>query len=332
MLSSTGALFVMILVSLLWGSWFQSVKHIGNYPIVAFMRWVYIFSVPVIWVPILFLQKTMIPAGLVNELTADPLRTLFVLICGCFFAIGMQMHLTVVGRIGLILSTSVSASCCILSGTAISAFFGGIPEGSSLGKLLFCSLLLILATIVCQLSGSSRDADRAKNAEAAAQKEEKSRLSDILLLVFINTVLISAYSLALSVGLASELRPNGMSSLSCMGVLAIGCVIGANIFASVQLRKEGVDGSLRAQGSKKGIILLMAFIAACCHFGGNVLQAIAAPVISVVVATVMGNSYHVWSYVWGIVYGEYKGASAKTYAILACGVALFLAGVLLLAI
>ena len=45
-------------------------------------------------------------------------------------------------------------------------------------------------------------------------------------------------------------------------------------------------------------------------------------VLSVVVATVMGNSYHVWSYVWGIIYGEYKGASAKTYAILAGGVAL----------
>ena len=54
--------------------------------------------------------------------------------------------------------------------------------------------------------------------------------------------------------------------------------------------------------------------------------------LSVVVATVMGNSYHVWSYVWGIIYGEYKGASAKTYAILAGGVALFLAGVLLRAL
>ena len=331
MLSSTGALFVMFLVTLLWGSWFQSVKHIGNYPIVAFMRWVYIFSVPVIWVPILLLEKTMIPAGLVNELTADPLRTLFVLLCGCVFAIGMQLHLTVVGRIGLILSTSVSASCCILSGTAISAFFGGIPEGSSLGKLLLCSVLLILATIVCQLSGTSRDADR-KGSEEQPKEAEKSRVSDFLLLVFINTVLISAYSLALSVGLASELRPNGMSSLSCMGVLSIGCLIGASIFSAVLLRKEGLSGSLKEQGSKKGVILLMAFIAACCHFGGNVLQAIAAPVISVVVATVMGNSYHVWSYVWGIIYGEYKGARAKTYAILAGGVALFLAGVLLLAL
>lgn len=43
-------------------------------------------------------------------------------------------------------------------------------------------------------------------------------------------------------------------------------------------------------------ILFMAFIAAFCHFGGNLLNAVAAPVVSVVIATEIGYSYGIWSY------------------------------------
>ncbi|MEG2843539.1 MAG: hypothetical protein RR900_08625, partial [Ruthenibacterium sp.] len=73
-------------------------------------------------------------------------------------------------------------------------------------------------------------------------------------------------------------------------------------------------------------------IAAFCHFGGNVLHAIAAPVVSVVIATTLGNSYSMWSYVWGLAYGEFRGAHKKTYLLLASGVGLFLAGIVVLSL
>ena len=76
----------------------------------------------------------------------------------------------------------------------------------------------------------------------------------------------------------------------------------------------------------------MAFVAAFCHFGGNVLHAIAAPVISITIAVTMGNSYHIWNYLWGIFYGEFKNSSVKTYIFLISGIALFMAGVLILSL
>ena len=74
----------------------------------------------------------------------------------------------------------------------------------------------------------------------------------------------------------------------------------------------------------------MACIAAFCHFGGNVLHSIAAPVVSVVIATGIGYSYGMWSYLWGLLYGEFKGAGKRTFAVLAGGIALFVIGVLIL--
>ena len=79
-----------------------------------------------------------------------------------------------------------------------------------------------------------------------------------------------------------------------------------------------------------GKLFVLAAIAAFCHFGGNVLHAIFAPVVSVAIATVIGNSYHCWSYIWGLIYGEFKGTSKKTYGILFGGMLLFVAGVILL--
>jgi hypothetical protein len=46
----------------------------------------------------------------------------------------------------------------------------------------------------------------------------------------------------------------------------------------------------------------------------------------------MGYSYHMWSYLWGIVYGEYRGAGAKTYGVLIIGIFTFVMGVVLLSI
>ena len=57
-----------------------------------------------------------------------------------------------------------------------------------------------------------------------------------------------------------------------------------------------------------------------------------APVVGVAIATVIGNSYHCWSYIWGFFYGEFKGAKKKTYAILLTGMLLFAAGVVLLSL
>ena len=46
----------------------------------------------------------------------------------------------------------------------------------------------------------------------------------------------------------------------------------------------------------------------------------------------MGTTSSVWSYLWGLLYKEFKGASKKTYVMLFSGIVLFFVGVFLLAI
>lgn len=315
----------IIFVTFLWGSWFQTVKHLGNFPVHAFISVMYGISVIIVWAAIGLLGKQMIPSGIFSETSSSPGLTLAILGCGIVFGIAMQMHLTVVKRIGLILSTSVSATCAILGGTIISVLFAGIPEGVSVVSLFVASVLLILATITCQYAGICRDREKKK-----VDEKKQSRGQDILLLAFINLILMSSYPLANSIGLRSALNPDGFSSLTCMGILVIGAFAGSSLFTLILLcwEKESVAEIMAM--IPLGKLFVLAAIAAFCHFGGNVLHAIFAPVVSVAIATVIGNSYHCWSYIWGLIYGEFKGTSKKTYGILFGGMLLFVAGVILL--
>ncbi|MEG1407980.1 MAG: hypothetical protein RSD23_08975, partial [Ruthenibacterium sp.] len=310
---------------------FQVVKHTGDYPIYAFLTWLYVFSLGIVWGAIVLLQDKMIPNGVINEITSDIPRAALVLLCGAMYAIGMQIQLVVVGRIGLILSTSVSATCTILMGTVVSAFFGGLPDGVSFFTIFGAAILLVFATILCQYAGVQRDADIGKGGDVINKPAQTTR-KDITILLLSSLVFAPFYTLAMSVGLRSTLRPKGFASLTCMGLLCIGAFIGTSIYTAVKLTKEKKWHVFLHPGKGMKIILVMALIAAFCHFGGNVLHAIAAPVVSVVIATTLGNSYSMWSYVWGLAYGEFRGAHKKTYLLLASGVGLFLAGIVVLSL
>ena len=328
LLTAQTAIAGIIFVTFLWGSWFQTVKHLGKFPVHAFISIMYAISVVIVWLAIGILGNKMIPQGIFYELKKNPSLMLAVWGCGIVFGIAMQLHLTVVKRIGLILSTSVSATCSILGGTIVSVLFAGVPEGVSVPLLFFASFLLILATIICQYAGVCRDTDKYQQ----SQKDNHSRVSDILLLAFINLILMSSYPLANSIGIRSSLNPNGFSSLTCMGILVIGACIGSSLFTLILLQRN--HGCYNKSDLSPHLLKLLALtlIAAICHFGGNVLHAVFAPVVSIAIATAIGNSYHCWSYLWGLVYGEFKGARKRTYGILFSGILLFIAGVILLSI
>lgn len=313
-------------VTILWGSWFQTVKHIKNYPVHAFITLMYAISVCLVWGCIGCFGQELIRNGVFHEIKSNMYLSFVIMVCGGIFGIAMQMHLYIVKRIGLILSTSVSATCAILGGTFVSLWFAGVPEGVSIPLILFASCLLICATICCQYAGYRHDQD-AENEKST----ESSRGKDVVLLAFINFVLMSSYPLANSLGLRTVLNPNGFSPLTCMGLLVIGAFLGACIFSFIQIHKKGWDSIKHCNLSYAKLFCLTA-IAAFAHFGGNVLHSIFAPIISVSIATAMGNSYHVWSYIWGLCYGEFKGASLKTYVLLGFGILLFIIGVLLLSL
>lgn len=322
-LSQTQALMTMFLVSFLWGSWMQVVKHTGKYPMYAFMSWLYVFSIIIVWGTIAVLHETTIPRGVWNEISGDVPRAVIVFICGGLYAIGMQLQLSVIGRVGLVLSSSITSTCMILSGIVSSAILGGVSENTSMGMVAAAAVILICATVICQYAGVLRDRDK-----GASRKESGVRAKDIITLICTSGILVPCYSVATSIGLATELRPNGFSSLTCMGLMSIGALLGTSIYTYIHLKKDGTQFFKPEVGLPK--ILLMALIAAFCHFGGNILQSFAAPVVSVVIASGIGYSNGMWSYLWGLLYGEFKGASKRTAMVLILGMCCYITGVVLM--
>ena len=210
----------------------------------------------------------------------------------------------------------------------MSAVLGGVPEGASIIMIMMSAVLLIGGTIVCQVSGTMRDRDISQGKNISGQVKAKKK--DIVLLVFASGILQPFFSVASSIGLRTELRPNGFSSFTCMGILCLGAFLGTTIFSGIMITKNKMWDKVIHPNVKMWLIVAMAIISAFCHFGGNLLNAVAAPVVSVVIATGIGYSFGIWSYLWGIVYGEFAGAKRKTLGVLVCGLGFFIAGIVIL--
>lgn len=327
-LSQTGAVLILLLVTFLWGSWFQAVKHTGDYPIYIFLNWVFFFSVFVVWISIFLFEDIMVPDGVFYEISSDIPRAAIVFLCGCIYAVGMQIQLSAVSRVGLILSSSITSTCSILSGVIVSAILGGVPEGASIAMIMLAAVFLIAGTIVCQISGKMRDTDTRKNENTDVKS--KVTVMDVLKLVFVSAVMQPFFSIASSIGLKTDLRPDGFSSFACMGILCLGAFAGTAVFSVIMITRAHMWDKILHPTVKMSRIIGMAILSAFCHFGGNLLNAVASPVVSVVIATGIGYSYGIWSYLWGIVYGEFKGAKRKTLLVLGCGILLFVVGIVLL--
>lgn len=320
------AIFMILFATFMWGSWFQCIKRLGKYPVSGFILLMYSFSFILVWGFIGLFGKSFLADGILAPIAAMPDVALEVVVCGALFAAGMQIQMNVVKRVGIILSVSITATCNILFGTVIAAFVGGIRDNVSITLLMIAALVLVTATVICQIAGKRRAFEKGGSIEGNEEVSPKMVASLILVMLF----LASAYPLAMSLGVKTELHPRGFEPLLCVGLLSFGSLIGSWIYSSVVLTKKKLWRATFRPENKAGI--WMALISAFAHYGGNIIHTIAIPVVSVAIAWPMGTTSNIWSYIWGLGYGEFKGCSKKTYAILFSGMILFFAGVVLLAI
>lgn len=324
------ALLMIFVTTFLWGSWYQFVKRLGKYPISAFMLWLYTFACAIVWLAIFFLKPFFIEGSLWSNIQGNEGLCVLSVICGMMMAIGNQLHMGVVKKVGLIISTSICATAGVLTGTLISCLVGGVPEGASFLVILIATAILISAVLVCQKSGRMRDKDNNLTADQENYKRDiKEQNKALWILVFATVFLSPAYSFAISYSVKTPLKPNGLPAVLCIGLLAIGAFLGTLIYSGIQLTKNK-QWKVFFCPEKKSCIL-MAFLSGFFHFGGNLIYTMATPVISHAIAWPMGTSFNIWTYIWGLGYGEYKGAKKRTIFTLVLGMLLFVAGVLLLA-
>lgn len=323
-ISQGTAIFLELLTAFLWGSWFQAIKRTGDYPLPAFMIWIYIFSNVIIWGVALGLKELFIPEGVGPSLRARPDLAAILFLGGILFGISMQVSMHIMSKLGIILSISISATLTIFTGTFIPMFLNGLPENVTPFLMAVCALIFLAATLLCQFSGVVRDRDAAGGAQKQGVQQTNKQ---VYLLFVLNIFLGLGYPISMSLGMRSVTNPQGLPPMLACGVLCLGALAGTLVLSGIRLLHAG---ALRTAARPGGKILALAFLSAVGHFGGNVTQMIAAPVLSLAVAWPLTSTSHVWSYFWGIVYGEYRGCSKRAAKLLALGIVLFAAGVLFL--
>lgn len=323
-MSQTAAILLVLLAAFLWGSWLQATKYTGDFPLPAFMLWLYGASAVLVWAFILIVQRFRM-GGIAAEIAASPALALLVMVCGAAMALGIQLQMTVIGRVGLVLSNSVNATCGVLLGTLLSSVLGKLPAGVSYVRVFATALILIAATTICQYSGVLRDRDLARK----PSREMKTQDTRAALLMVLAAALNTMYALGLSLGVRTSVSPHGFDKWTCIGLLALGSFLGTLVYSGIRLTRAHQWGTVFCRKYRKAYGI--ACLCALCHYGGNLIHTVSSAVLSVSVSWLIGRTGSMWTYLWGIYHKEYRGASAKTYCVLFFGIFVYIVGVFLLA-
>jgi len=323
-LSTSLAIFFSLFAAFVWGTWFIILKHLDDYPVDAFYMTLFGFSLVLVWGFAFAIDGPALLNNISQMASAEPLRFWVVLGCGALYVVGIRLTLTAMQMIGLTLTQPIYASANVLAGTLIAALVGGVPEGLSIPRLSLGVILLLAAVAATMLAGRLRAASPA--GETAAFKG--ANMWKAVAVLVASAALIPAYSLAISFGLRSVSHPQGLAVLPFMALLASGAFIGA-------LLSSGGILTQRRQWSRifhaRPRYLLYGLLAALAHYGGNIIHTFATARLSSVISWPLGFTSGLWTQMWGLVYGEFRGAPRWAYLWLAAGVILYALGAWLIA-
>jgi hypothetical protein len=322
-LTTGTAIFMSLLAASMWGSWFISLKYLGDYPIDGFYITLFSTSLLLVWTAGFILDGKALLTNLNEVWAVDSSRILVTLACGVLYVFGMRISLFVMDRIGLSLTQPIQASINILAGTAVAAFVGGIPAGLSVGKLVLGCLLLVGAVLVTMVAGNLRaKAQQVPNFQSKLIFTPKDLWQALALLTF-SSLFIPAYTFAISYGLQSITQPYGMAVLPFMAVLVTGAFTGSLITSGVQLTRSRqwhrvfqAPFKIHKFGIGSGFF----------HYGGNIIHTYSTAALSSAISWPLSVTAGLWTTLWGFVYGEFKDSPRSVYLTLFAGIALYLLG------
>ncbi|MGL5722592.1 MAG: hypothetical protein ACRCY4_09360, partial [Brevinema sp.] len=154
---------------------------------------------------------------------------------------------------------------------------------------------------------------------------KKSTASKLIGIAVLSGLFISVYPIFMTLGIQSEEGQAGLSPLQFMALLSVGSFISAVLVNLIYPPKnvKPEDKMLRP------IFIVFTALAGMAHYGGNVIQAIATPFLGTAIAWPLGQTMVLWSILWGVLYGEFKGPdSIRAYKFLGLSVLLFFSGIL----
>ncbi len=327
-LSTNFAIFLSLLAAFMWGTWFISLKYLGDYPLDGFFLTVYLASLILVWSVGICMEGSALFANIREVYRLDPRRIAVTFLCGALYVLGLRVSLYVFQLIGLSVAQPIQSSVNILMGTFISAVVGGTPASLSLVRLVLACTMLLAAVAFSVLAGKFRTESLSNNKKLVNFRYTMRDLWRSLVLLFLASFLIPMYTLGLSFGLRSTLQSQGLAVLPFMAVLSAGSFMGMMLSSGLllTLRKQwGIVLHASLAIHKFGIF------SAIFHYGGNIIHTFATSSLSPVISWPLGVTFGLWTQFWGIVYGEFKGAGRRAYIVLGLAVVFYLLGAWLIA-
>ncbi len=322
--SVPAATVLTLLAAAMWGSWMQVVKHRKSYPITGIVFLLYSFSLVLVWGVTLVLAPVLLPAGIISATTANPAVVAEILLGGAMMSMGLFISLQVMGKVGLLLFTAISGAVGNILGILTSLMKEGLSDSPyALPLVLGCTAIFIAAAFTCNYAAALRDQDRRSS---AAQAGKGPITAKIVLLMLLSAFLTNGWSIGPASGTASGFPP----VLTC-AYMATGSFLSVFLTCGVIFTRKKQWRQVLCVGSSKQPLLLGA-VSAFCHYGGNLISIYAMPVLSATLSFLFGRTSNVWTYLWGLFYGEFAGSRRKTMLILSFGIFLYIAGTLLLAV
>ncbi len=326
-LSNPIAIAMSLLAAFMWGTWFISLKYLGNYPLEAFYLTLFSTSFVFVWVMGFLLDGSALIANLQQVWLEDQSRVLITFLCGLLYVAGMMFSIVVMKEIGLSLAQPLQASINLIVGTLISAVIGGIPTGLTPLRISFAALFLILAILLTMLAGKYASSASAA-LSGSGEKARSGSIAKVALLLVIGALFVPAYSTGLSYGLKTVTQPHGLAVMPFMAVLASGAFVYALVVSSILLTRKKAWHVFRENGFK---IHKLGILSGLAHYGGNIIHTFATCSLSATVSWPLGITAGLWTQLWGLAYGEFKGAPKKAYLTLFAGLICYLLGAFIIA-
>lgn len=321
------AVCLTLAATFLFAFWYQALKHLGDYPLAGFVMWLYISSFITILGACRVLGSRDMPQGIWYELQGKYPAAFGVCLGGAAMTYGLIVSLIHMKEYGMIANQAISGTAGAIFGVILTFVVGGLSPNVSLVMVLAAAVVLIGASVVLQYSGMIKSGDSPEQINQQNGITVESLKKQNKMLIFSN-ILSMGYSVAYMLGTRSELHPKGFPALLCVLLLSIGSLFAAFSYAAVSLTKH--HQWKRAILPPNRLPIYMALGAGICHYGGNLMQIYALPLLSAPVSNLLLKTSSLWTYLWGIVYGEYKGAELKSKLFLGAGISAYAVGIMIL--
>lgn len=322
------AISMGLIAAVMWGTWFIVLKHLDDYPLEAFYVTLFVTSLVIVWGIGLLLDGEALWGNILFVWQADPSRIWITFICGVFYVVGIQLTLYVMQVLGLAISQPIQASINVIGGTALSAVIGGIPLGLSVGRIVISVSFLTAAMVLSMIAGNIRNASQKAANVVTGLTNDPAKIRNAVVMLIVSSLLVPAYTIGLSYGLKSVSQPAGLAPLPFMAVLCTGAFVGALLVSGTILTVRKQWGVFCKHGFKVHRLGIMAGFA---HYGGNIIHTFATRNLSAVVSWPLGFTAGLWTSMWGLAYGEFKGSRKSAYVLLAAGMLCYLVGAFLIA-